>query len=389
MVTNDSLKDKNITIFLPRLHNNFRPMIEGLVGLGLSVSVIVLRKGIIEDYSKIDITVLESFSILNRKKVNPSKIGKFYIPNLPKILQHFKLKKPQYLLIRNDHTFAYLPVLVMGKLFRCKIMLYNQYAVKNGKLVERVYNYFFYLVFKCKTISPVWHSSHIQKENQTYETDEQYEARLLSMLNFSRHNQASIWIPFGAVEIFEKPKINNSINFLSIGKFELRKNHHVAINLLHKLSEINKIKINLKIIGELTFDNDPYFASVLKQSQNSKSTYFKVDVLKNISRTETKTHLIESQYFILLSEKEVASFSQLEAFLCGCKIIIFYENGFLDFLPKHEDFKILDSLDFDANDNIINFNNSQFFNKSFIQIYFKHCNYIELAKRLISIFDSY
>jgi hypothetical protein len=384
------MKNEIITIFVPRLHNNLRPMIEGFIKLGLTVSVLTLRKGVIEDYSKINYTILEKFSIRKNKELNPINIKKFFIPSPLQILKYFKLEKPKYLLVRNDHSFAYLPIFVIGKIFKCKIVLYNQYPIKNAKFIERVYNFFFYSFFKCKTISPVWQKKYANSETINNETHEQYEKRLLEMLNLKGPNHTPIWVPFGADEVFNQPKYlaSNTINFLSIGKFQARKKHEVALELLKEYSERNLLKINFVIIGEVVPDNNSYFNALVRHAKYIQTQYFHVEILKNISRSEVRSYLIHSHYFILLSENEVASFSQLEAFLFNCKLIIFYENGFLDFLPKYTDYQVIRSLD-EQLDYIsaIDQKYSPVHN-FFIDIYFKHCNSLQIAKRVVSIFES-
>ena len=51
MTTN--LNGKNITLFLPRLHNNLRPLIDILIQLDYEVTVLALRSGKVEDHSGI------------------------------------------------------------------------------------------------------------------------------------------------------------------------------------------------------------------------------------------------------------------------------------------------------------------------------------------------
>lgn len=69
-----------------------------------------------------------------------------------------------------------------------------------------------------------------------------------------------------------------------------------------------------------------------------------MNLLFNINHTEVTKIYEQSSIFILLAESEVASVSQVEAFLSGCSVIVFYENGNLDFLPINPLFQILNSL---------------------------------------------
>ena len=95
-----------------------------------------------------------------------------------------------------------------------------------------------------------------------------------------------------------------------------------------------------------------------------------------------------SSIFILLSEKEIASISQLEAFAAGCKILVFFDNGNLDFLPVDSSFqKITDITEFGTIFELILKNQKPKLQiREYYEIYDEVCGGINGVKRFLDLF---
>jgi len=338
------LNKKKITFFLPRLHNNLRPIINTLIELNFEVTVLALREGKIENHSKINYVKLKKMTVLRNKYFDTENIKKIEFPSVTQVNKYLKDHKPDYMIIRNDFTLSYIPVLILGLFYKSKIILYNQYPKNNSSFFQFMYNLFFYKVLHLRTITPVLNKIQIIQQESSSESLEQYRLRLINDLNYDESKNASVWVPF-ASNIKPTHHFNNLniIRIVTVGKFQKRKNLDKVILLLENFAKSKEIAIELTIVGELVDSEKNYF-SYLEMLKYNLSNYINVNILFNLNHIEVTKIYEQSSIFILLSEREVASVSQVEAFLSGCSTIVFFENGNLDFLPLSPLFQIINSL---------------------------------------------
>ena len=338
------LNKRKITFFLPRLHNNLRPLINALIEMNFEVTVLALREGRIENHSKINYIKLKKMTVSKMKYFDNQNIKKYEFPSVTQLNQYLKDHQPDYMIIRNDFTLSYLPVLILGKFHQCKILLYNQYPKNNPTFFQFMYNLFFYKIMRLRTITPVLNRTPIAQREFNSESLEQYKLRLINDLNYHKSKQIPVWVPF-ASSIKPANLYNNlnTIRIVTVGKFQKRKNLDKVILLLENYAKSNDITIELTVVGELV-DSEKNYLSYLEELKCTLSNCINVNLLFNINHTEVTKIYEQSSIFILLAESEVASVSQVEAFLSGCSVIVFYENGNLDFLPINPLFQILNSL---------------------------------------------
>jgi hypothetical protein len=173
----------------------------------------------------------------------------------------------------------------------------------------------------------------------------------------------------------------------TVGKFQKRKNLDKVILLLENFAKSKEIAIELTIVGELVDSEKNYF-SYLEMLKNNLSNYINVNILFNLNHIEVTKIYEQSNIFLLLSEKEVASVSQVEAFVSGCSIIIFFENGNLDFLPFYPLLQIVYSLnDIDKSlDTILNTPSARSRVLSYSSIYEELCGGVNGVNRILKLF---
>jgi glycosyltransferase involved in cell wall biosynthesis len=267
--------------------------------------------------------------------------------------------------------------------------MYNQYPLVNPGIKNNIYNSFFYYLLNIRTITPVLNKASIEPNINISETPEDYRRRLLNYSNTNFKNR-SIWFPFGGSDnVFRinKEAPTQGINILSIGKFEKRKNMDKAISVLNKISISQNKKLNFTVIGEYDVSKKSYFDYLNKLAKKYNTDSFQVSVIVNMSRDNLREEFLKTHYFVLLSEEEIASYSQLEAFLYGCKVIVFYDNGFLNFLPNNSNYKILYRKEHLFQDlNSVIFNNEITNYYEYVAEYLKLFNSVSLANKLISFF---
>ena len=381
--------NKKITFFLPRLHNNIRPLIDTLIELNFEVTVLALREGRVENHSGIKYIKLRKSSIFTKKYFDAKRIKKIEFPSLSQVYKLLKNQKPDYMIIRNDFTLAYLPVLILSMFRRSKILLYNQYPKNNPPFLQFVYNLFFYKLLHIKTITPVLNKLPVIREKSYSESLEQYRLRLFTSLKHDKSKSGTVWVPF---ILRNKPVSfiadnDNIIKIVTVGKIQKRKNLDQIIWLLESYAKSRDLPIELTIIGE-SVDLEENFLSYLQKLKHIVSKSVQIRILVNLNHEEVCKIYDRSNIFMLLSEKEIASVSQVEAFQSGCSIIIFFENGNLDFLPLDPLLKIIYNFhDTDKSLDIILKNpNSRSRVLSYSSIYEELCCGVNGVNRILNLF---
>ena len=379
---------KKITFFLPRLHNNIRPMIDILIEMNFEVTVLVLREGKIENHSSINYIKLKKMTLFTDKHFSTKKNKKVEFPSLTQVNKYLKDHKPDYMIIRNDFSLSYIPVLILSILYKSKILLYNQYPKINSSLFQFMYNSFFYKALQIRTITPVLNKISTAQIESGSESLEQYKLRLIKNLNWDKAKNEPVWVPF--ISNYKPNYINNSkgiIRIVTVGKIQRRKNLDKVILLLENFAKSREIAIDLTIIGELV-DSEKDYLSYLEELNYTLSSDLNVNILVNLNQMEVTKIYERSNIFILLSEKEVASVSQVEAFLSGCSIILFFENGNSDFLPFNPLFQNINSMqDIDKSlDIILNTPGTKTNVLSYSSIYNELCCGINAVNRILKLF---
>ena len=382
--------NKTIAIFVPRLHNNIRPLIEGLLELHFQVSVLALREGAVEDHSRINYIKLKRSSMFGKKYHNHENIRKFEFPSLIQLRRFMLEHKPQLMIIRNDLTIAYLPVLILAKLHRSKVILYNQYPINNPKHYQNLYNQFFYIFFKTKTITPVLNRIYPVANELGFESEELYEYRMKNNLKYNSEKSSAIWFPFVSnIPTANLTHITNTITqVFTVGKMQSRKNLHRVIIFLSDYALKNQILIELIVAGECSDDQKMYL-NYLNNLKNLAPKNLKIKIMTNINSKDIKNIFLNSDIFLLLSESEVASVSQVEAFISGCKILVFHENGNLDFLPIDPLYqKIYVWSEFESKfDKILKLNKNESRVLKYVEVYNKLCGGSNAVYRLLNIIN--
>lgn len=386
----DIITNKTITIFLPRLHNNIRPLIDGLIELKFEVSVLTLRQRAIENHSHVNYVLLNKFSFFSKKYFMSSELKKYELPSLVQIYKHFKINKPNYLLIRNDTSFAYVVILILGKFYKSKIVVYNQYPINNPTIFQSIYNKLFFYVLRIRTVTPVLNKTKLIDQPKHKESPFEYKKRLeFELEHYSK--RGVIWLPFASSLSSKDRQImrKNRIQVLSIGKIQPRKNLDKVIFNLSEYANKYKVQISLRIIGENYNDKSKYLDFLEELIAKSINSYFDAEIFINFTRDDVDTFYENTDIFVLLSEKEVASVSQVEAFISGCKILIYFENGNLDFLPMSENYQILPSFDsFEEYFSKILKVESGFALFEYSTAYLSSCSALRGAERLVMVFET-
>jgi glycosyltransferase involved in cell wall biosynthesis len=343
-MTNQKNKQK-ITFYLPRLHNNIRPLIETLKELGFDITVLTLREGNVENHSCINYVRLNRLTIFSNKYFKSQKIRKLELPSFKQINKIIGGNKPEFMIIRNDATLSFIPALIIGKYYKCKIILYNQYPKNNPSIFQNIYNLFFYKFLHIRTITPVLNKYYTPRNNIDFESVDQYKFRLINQMQHHRHPYTPVWIPFfhNGNQKIENKLEDNILRVVSVGKFQKRKNLDKVASLLDNYSKLKRLEIELNLVGE-TVESEKEYLDSLKQLKLKVSSKIRINIFENLDYDDLRDIYNRSDIFLLLAEHEVASVSQLEAFASGCAILAYFQNGNLDILPVNPLIQITHSL---------------------------------------------
>ena len=300
-------------VFLaPRFHTNQICWVEALLEHGHEVEFNVLFKAHSENYSLVEPTVFSpcktSTIIMNLLGKGGSGLNLYRgFPNPIYYFKYLKKSGADVIVIRDiDRWFSFLGA-ICARILRIKIIIYFQiplhrkYSLK-GKLVMNA----ILRIFNAKCITPV-----------LGEKSEEYSV------------PANIFfVPF-AVETLDylKEEISNSsIRFLSIGKFEKRKNHLMLLEVIKKLASI-KNNFSLTIIGEVSNKEHLYNFEECQQFIKKNNMKALVKLYTNIPNEKIKQFYLDHDVFILPATKEVAAISPLEAMGFGLPAICSNTNG--------------------------------------------------------------
>jgi glycosyltransferase involved in cell wall biosynthesis len=305
-------KNKLKFVFLaPRFHTNQICWVEALLEHDHEVEFNVLFKAFSENYSLVEPTVFSpckaSTIIMNLFGKGGSGLNLYR--GFPNPIYYFKsLKKSgaDVIVIRDiDRWFSFLGA-ICARTLRIKIIIYTQiplhrkYSLK-GKLVMNAIS----RIFNAKFITPV-----LGEKSEEYSVPKNI-----------------FFVPF-AVETSDyiKEISNSSIRFLSIGKFEKRKNHLMLLKVIKKLA-ITKNNFSLTIIGEVSNKEHLYNFEECQQFIEENNIEVLVKVYTNVPNEKIKQFYLDHDVFILPATKEVAAISPLEAMGFGLPVICSNTNG--------------------------------------------------------------
>ena len=385
-----NLKDKKkIVFFLPRLHNNMRYLVNALLDLDFEVSVLVLREGEVEDHSRVNFIKLRKLSFFGLRFFDSKNQERFEFASINHVFSLLKNNKPDFMLIRNDSTLAFLPVLILGKYFKIKIILYNQYPKYKPTFRMVVYNKLFFIFFGVKTITPVLNKNFANNGMLSSENPEQYKSRLENFLKYNKRTESTIWMPFTFYPKYPLIEVDNKniVKIMTVGKIQKRKNLDKVILRLIDFARTSHYNFELTIVGERV-DSELKYLSYIENLSRTTLENLKINLFVNLNHNDTLNMYRNSSIFILLSEKEIASISQLEAFAVGCKILVFFDNGNLDFLPVDSSFqKITDITEFGTIFELILKNQKPKRQiHEYYEIYDEVCGGINGVKRFLDLF---
>lgn len=369
---------RKVIFLVPRYHTNMMGWVKGLKEHSVDCEVWVRNLGISEDYANLKPRVINSSSLYLEKTQSIRNIRKRF----------FKLRclliesNPNFVICRLELKLYVIWQVINVRSSKIPFILYSQWPIHGLKGYRKYLRVLVSRFLSVKFFSPV----------KSTETDWCFDIKdgdAISKINF---------IPF-AIETSNLPnhqsryEINASIkslNLLSIGKFQSRKNHLELVQyfLANKLLISNGA--TLTIIGEVSTKEHKYNYDFLIETLSRSNLGNRVKVLVNVPYKECQSLLSSCNIFLLFSDKEPASVSNLEAMSMGKLVIVKSKNGTANYLRHLRGGFIVESINqlddiftsIFRDPNII-LEMGQY-NKSTIQ---EFCDPVKVTSKIISMFD--
>jgi glycosyltransferase involved in cell wall biosynthesis len=310
-----------LLFIVPRLHTNLLGWLLGLKLLNVNYKVVVQTKSLSEDYSlgvpeKID-PKSNYYKFSNFSKLSFSSYCLLY--------KKIRLIKPSVIVFRLEMNFTSFLMLANIIFSRIPFIIYDQWPVIGIGKLKKLIRFILNIFLQTPIITPVY----------SY-YDDWIGNRIIENCDCKKIN----FLPFG-MPVFDKAMLKKKeshsakpIRLVSIGKYQFRKNHLKVIKHLSLNSDFMKSNIELEIIGESTQSEHRKVLNKINQLILSCKLKNKIKLTYNLNHQETLNKIKECDIFILLSDSEPASISNIEAMAFGKPVIIKSGNGTANYLNK-------------------------------------------------------
>lgn len=302
-----------ILFVMPRFHTNLISWIRSLQFHKHQVEMFVLYQGGSEDYSVLSPKVFGLGIIskiimrLSSPKEDISSQFFYGMPPLIKFIREFIRFNPDVVIIRSPNVpFGFLSC-ILTLFFSKRLVVYTQ----GPKYFRRLSTLrkLFYLLF-IKIFQGVWMTPVLGNEGE-------------KTLPWIEYVPFAVDIPMETSSSFNNN--SSSVRILCVGKYELRKNHHLLLKAVSEL--LKKYPVQLTIAGECSRKSHCNYLNFLHEQIMKYELSNSVSLKINLPYDEIQRLYSQSHLFVLPSTRECASIANLEAMAHGLPVICSDTNG--------------------------------------------------------------
>ena len=375
-----------IAFVLPRFHPNMNSLVNSILDLNHEVTMLVAYEEVNEDHSRVTPTKISFF----KQHSSPTKIP---IINPIKLLRLLKFYDADLIIFRADRNKFTIFATFGLIFFRRRIVVYDQYKISSNNLWVQLFIKIRNLILKPKfDLTPVWDRqlNQVPLANLINENIGEFQSRINNQLNYN--DKKRLWMPFGIEEksyISKSLWVDRPIDILISSKLVKRKNLIEIMQQFQKLqSQIYQpLKITLALIKRKN-KNDDLYLQLLNKEISKLNDNIEININFNIAPAVMPEYFMNSKIFILLSNDEPASYSNIQAAAAGCYIYLSKSSGTSFQHPNNKqviNFLKVSSLSQEIH-NMIKIESENItlleeFRKIFIDLYSSE----HLAKRIISL----
>ena len=284
----------------PRYHTNQHFAVKSLLDAGHQVTFLALSKGQSEIYDAIHPAILAESPAMRAIGVSA--------PPLSDLWRAMRTLKPHVVVVRNPNSAFGLLSVATARLLRRTVVFYSQTPM-HRKLGwrQRLVRSLPARLAGAQWITPVLGSPETHPP-------------AFSALRYVPFVMEPQTAP-GQKTWFRE----STINLLSLGKFETRKNHRLFLKAIAALSELHPIRAT--VIGECTTPEHRRVFAELDDLHSKLGLYGRVSFKTNLSYQDVQREYQMHDLFVLPSRDEPAAVSHLEAMSHSLPVICSDTNG--------------------------------------------------------------
>ena len=286
-------------------------MIEGLIQFDQKIELFVLRVHKLEDHSSTFPIMMPKSRLMfwQKNSFEGNSLKWNDLPSIRFLMHNIRKFDKNFVVVRVERSLFSLVILLIAMIkFKKEIILYNQRPIPEKSFTLRVIQKMMFILLKWRWITPV-----IQSRNE------------------NSSSPYSKWIPFTTKDgrIFEgKYEVMNKVEIITIGKLQKRKNLNLVVEVFQSLPNYS-FQLTLIVENTTPEHNKAKIELIEKIRFNTN-----IEIIQNLTNQEVLNKLSKSHIFILLSDMEPASISNLEAMAFGNLVVIGEDNGTANYLDN-------------------------------------------------------
>lgn len=331
-------KSEEVIFLVPRYHTNLEPIVQGFIDNGHEVQIFPWRRSIAE-IRKVDKKLTFGDEAITRVlKLGFTQKYIYRIFNMLKVLINLKKSsKSVRMFVRCETSFFGVVslLLIVASGMRKNSTIYTQYPIIHPKTHQLVWIYLVKNLLKFKYFSQVFVNP--DKSNLIVRNIEVYKDWIDSELKF--HSQ---YIPFAVPQLEELRNFKTG-KIISVGKAENRKGLIEVVDVCRELWTEGSLNKTLDLIIQVHNDSQKQYLRKLEGITSDLVARGLVNICINLDTMETRAKIDASDFLILNSYEEPASFVQFEALALKVPFILNRSNGSSYLFPNGLGVKKIDS----------------------------------------------
>ncbi len=266
----------------------------------------------LEDYSQGFVDKIDPSS----KVYKISGLKKFKISNYFLLYYQIIKIKPTVIIFRFELNVTSILLLLNILFSKVPFVIYQQWPLYKLNVFKKTIRLILITVLKVPIITPIYSTNKVWIGESILKKHPKYNIYFIPF---------AIPLPKLQTSYYSNIQKSNCLNFLTIGKFQYRKNHLEVIRTFLNNEYFMGSNSRLNIIGELSTNEHQKVYSKLLETISGHDKKFNIYV--NLTHKETLEIIQSCDIFVLMSDFEPASISNIEAMASGKAIIVKSLNG--------------------------------------------------------------
>ena len=327
MIRNAKSMSNSILFLVPRLHTNMLGWLEGLNQIGIEHKTLVLKSSSSENYFYGEPRHIKKQSLrLTHSSGKNSFKEKGGFPSLIWLSREISQIAPEYIIVRVEMNISSLIFLLAVKSTKIPFVIYMQWPLTGLDVLRSGIRRIIAFATSTNIITP----SLSKFDSWTSELDPLKNNKKVFLVPFAMPIHESDTVPQA------KLAKDSPLTFLTVGKFQFRKNHLESIKTFLNNKSFIENKSRVIIVGEVSTKEHVRVLREINEFLSQKTLGSRVTLKTNLTHQEALNEISECDVFFLLSNNEPASISNIEAMSFGKPVIVKIGNGTANYVQSEE-----------------------------------------------------